>query len=99
MPRMFVATLLSQDESSDDQQVEAGPEEHTNGVARTADDWLVKSVERRIDQDAGASGLFHPLKQRVEQAHFAIDRLHPNRACPLGHDVAQPVVAQAVLVF
>src|SRR4029453_3154236 len=97
MPRICVDTLLSQNEAADDEHVEAGAKKHTHGVARIADDGLVKSVERRIHECTAAGGLLHSLEERPEEAHFRSDSLDTNRGRTGRHDVLELVVAYPIL--
>src|SRR5262245_14841429 len=97
MPRICVDTLLSQNEAADDEHIEAGAEKHTHGVARIADDGLVKSIKRRIHKCTASRGLLHPLEERSEEAQVRSDGLDANRSRAGRHDVPKLIVAHAVL--
>src|SRR4029453_6260321 len=92
-----VVTLLSQNEAANDEHVEASAKKHTHGVARIADNGLVKSIKQRINEGLAARGLLHSLEERPEEAHFRSDGLDTDRGRTGRHDVPEPVVAYPIL--
>src|SRR5688572_15914251 len=82
--------LLRENELIEHERVHTRAIEHADGVARTADDWLVKTVEGRVDEAGNAGRGSERLDQAAEPRwSLTVDALHAEGAGRAWQDVAE----------
>src|SRR5262249_24115344 len=77
---------LAQDEIPDYQHVDSGSVEDPHGVTRGADNWLLKSIERSVDENWSASRATERLEQCAQLWRLIPYRMNPESCARARHD-------------